>query len=164
MSPDNQRRLKTLLDAAKRLGGNAPNNLVKTVLTVASDFRVDLGVRKKAMLCYPAIALPSEITVKNMTNFYKNPPVEMDLELAQLPSILAQKCRKSIDYVVASVNGLTELRRVLFDYHAKLTNRKATEENEYCITQLRSGINEIAQIIITFKDFIQNGTAHKDIG
>ncbi len=159
MTPENLQRTKTLLDASKRLEETAPYNLVQKIRSLVDDFRIDDSLKRKALLCFPAIAMPSKGTVENVTKICLNPPSGMDLELVQLPAILAKKCRKSVDYVVACVGALSELRGALLHLHVRFSKRKATEENEYCITQLRNGINDVTQIIVAFKDFIDKGAS-----
>ena len=78
----------------------------------------------------------------------------MEDELVQVPSLLAKKCRSSVDNVVASVGALSELRDILLEFHAKYSKREITEMNEYYVTELRSGIDDVTQIIVAFKDFI----------
>lgn len=154
MSPDNLLRLKTLLDAARRLGATAPSALSAKVLELVSDFKVETSLKQRALLCYPAIIAPSQKTVDNISGLFKRPLIDMDEQLVQLPAILAKKCKSSVDYVVASVGALSGLRSVLLAQYSKYTKRQVTEDNEYCIAELRNGITEVTQIIVAFKDFI----------
>lgn len=156
MSSENLRRAKTLLDSARRLGENAPSTLVKKIRGLVNDYKVDDTLKRRALLCFPAIAMPSQKTVESVIKLCLNPPVNMDDELVQVPSILAKKCRSSVDYVVASVSALSELRTTLLALHAKYAQRQNTELNEYYVTELRNGINDVTQIIVAFKDFIGN--------
>ncbi len=57
---------------------------------------------------------------------------------------------------MAVPNSTHELHSTLLVLHAKFSKRQATEENEYLITELRNGINDVKQIIDVFKDFIGN--------
>ena len=154
MNPENLQRAKTLLDSARRLGENAPSILVEKIRGLVDDYRADDALKRRALLCFPAIAMPSKKIVESVTKLCLNPPVGMDVELVQVPSILAKKCRSSVEYISASIASLSELHRELLVLHAKYSKRQATEENEYLITELRNGINDVTQIIVAFKDFI----------
>lgn len=156
MNPDNLQRTKVLLDSARRLGETAPSTLVNKIRGLVHDYRVDDSIKRKALLCFPAIAMPSQKTVENVTKLCLNPPANMDAELVQMPSILARKCRSSVEYVTASVGALSDLLLELLTLHAKFSKRQATEENEYLITELRNGITDVTQIIVAFKDFIDS--------
>jgi hypothetical protein len=79
---------------------------------------------------------------------------EFELDLVQVPSILATKCRQSVDYVIASVPALPELRDAAIRLHKRIAQREATAENEFRVTELRNGIDEINNIIIAFEEFI----------
>jgi hypothetical protein len=153
-SSENLQRIKTLLDASRRLGENAPPALVKRIRGLIDDYKVDKDLKRKALLCFPAIAMPSRENVESVTKLFTNPRSGMEDELVQIPSILAKKCRSSVDYVVASVSALSELRTTLLALHAKYSKRQNTEQNEYYVTELRSGIDDVTQIIVAFKDFI----------
>lgn len=154
MGPDNMQRTSTLLDAARRLGETAPISLVNKVRGLIEDYRVNEKLKKKALLCYPAIAMPSRNTVDNIAALCRRPPIGLDVDLVQVPSIFATKCRRSVDYVVASVGALSTLHNVLLDLYAKHSRRSRSYDTEFCITELREGINDIKQIIVAFRDFI----------
>ena len=158
MNSDNLLRVKTLLDAARRLGATAPAGLSARIFELVGDFKVDTSLKQRALLCYPAIVAPSQKTVDNISDLYKRPLIDMDEQLVQLPAILAKKCKSSVDYVVASVGALSGLRSVLLAQYTKYSKRQVTEDNEYCIAELRNGITEVTQIIVAFKDFIGAGT------
>jgi predicted phosphodiesterase len=158
MSPENLRRARTLLDAAKRLGETAPPTLVEKIRGLVDNFKVDDELKRKAILCFPAIAMPSEKTVKSVIKLCQNPLPDMEVDIVQVPSILAKKCRSNVDYVVASVGSLFELLKNLLSLHAKYSKRQPTDENEYLVTELRNGITDINQIIVAFKDFIDKGS------
>ena len=154
MNEDNVRRITVLFDASRRLRETFPSKLVKKIRNLVDDFRVDERVRRKSLLCFPAVAMPSQWTVENVQQLFIRPPVGMDAELVQIPATLAWKCRESVDYVFACVKALSILRVSLLEYHAKLLKRRAGEENEFCVSELRNGIDEVTQIIIAFQDFI----------
>lgn len=65
--------------------------------------------------------------------------------------ILAKKCRQSVDYVIASVASLAGLRGSAIQLH---TRTQASSDNEFRVTELRSGIDEITSIIVAFDEFI----------
>ena len=157
MNSDNLRRTMMLMDASRHLGESAPQYLADKIRTLVDDFRIDDSLKRKALLCFPAIAKPSQKTVESITRLCLHPPVGMDVELVQMPAILAKKCRSSIDYVVACASALADLRRALLTFHANISKRPATEDNEYCISELRHGIDDVTQIIVAFHDFIGNG-------
>jgi len=154
MNSENLQRTETLLDSARRLGETAPANLVAKIRELVDNYRADDTLKRKALLCFPAIALPSKKTVESVTKLCQNPPPDMEVDIVQVPSILAKKCRSNVDYVVASVGSLSELLKELLTLHAKYSKRQASGENEYLVTELRNGITDVTQIIIAFKDFI----------
>lgn len=157
MGSDNLQCTTTLLDAARRLGETAPHPLTKRLRGLIDDFRVDDRLKQKILLSLPAITLPSQKSVDDITNLFLRPPTGLEVELVQMPAILAKKCRSNVDYVVATVSSLDKLRTAILALYEKFSKRQATVENEYCITELRKGINEVTQIIVAFKDFISNG-------
>lgn len=159
VSSKNQKRVEALLDATRKLGGNAPQNLVNKIRRLIDDYKADMELRKKALLCLPAIVEPSEKTIKKITKIFETSRPEFEQELVQIPSILAKNCRSSVDYVVASVSALSKLRVVLLELHCKYSKRMISENNEICVTELRSGIDDLTQIIVAFKDFIGDGSA-----
>jgi hypothetical protein len=105
--------------------------------------------------------MPSQKTVESVKKLCLTPPVNMDVELVQIPSILAKKCRSSVEYVTASVGALADLLHELLVLHAKFSKRQASEEKEYLVTELRNGIADVTQIIVAFKDFIGNSPSLK---
>jgi hypothetical protein len=159
MSSDNVRRLKVVLEALKRIGRPGPKALVKRIKQMIRDYRIDLEVKQQALLCYPAIAVPSLQTVATITELVEHPPIGMDRELAQVPAILARQCRQSVEYVVACVGALIELRVALVKFHKRVARNEPIEETEFCVTELRSGIDAITDIIVAFHEFIENAAA-----
>ncbi len=153
---ENQQRIEVLLDASRRLGENAPPSLVNKVHSLIDDYRVSKNLKQKALLCFPAIAEPTRKNIEIIIKLFTNPRSDMEIELVKIPSILAKKCKSNIDYVITNVNALSELRNKLLDLHAKYSIKKVTEHNEYCVTELRSGIEDVTQIIVAFKDFISS--------
>ncbi|MHB8149809.1 MAG: NACHT domain-containing protein [Desulfobulbia bacterium] len=151
---DNLKRIGALFDASKRLGEDAPPILVTRIWELIDDYKVGIDLKRKALLCLPAISTPSRKNVIRFAKLFKKPRIDMEDELVQVPSLLAKKCRSSVDNVVASVGALSELRDILLEFHAKYSKREITEMNEYYVTELRSGIDDVTQIIVAFKDFI----------
>jgi hypothetical protein len=76
------------------------------------------------------------------------------LHFAKCGSILAKKCRQSVDYVIASVASLAGLRDSAIQLHTRIMERQASSDNEFRVTELRSGIDEITSIIVAFDEFI----------
>jgi len=154
LDSENLKRIGSLLDASKRLGEDAPSPLVIRIRGLIDDYKVDKEMKRKALLCLPAIAIPSRQNIESLTKFFTFPLLDMEVELVQIPSILARKCRSSVDNVIASVSALSELLKTLIELHEKYSNRQINELNEYCVTELRNGIDDVTQIIVSFKDFI----------
>jgi hypothetical protein len=157
MNSDANRRLKSVLDSLKRLGKTGPATLVNKVRALVDDYRINKEIKPFALLCYAAIAMPSRQTVENVTKLFTRPPIGMDYELAQVPSIIAKQCRQSVEYVVACIDALTQMRVAMTDHHKKLMRREPSDESELCVTELRRGIDDITQIIVAFNEFIENG-------
>ncbi|HEX7515665.1 MAG TPA: NACHT domain-containing protein [Chthoniobacterales bacterium] len=154
MTSDNVRRLAACLDALRRLEQNASDGLVTKIGLLVDDYRADQTLRSKALLCLPAVAIPSASLVAKLTNFFDRRLPEFELELVQVPSILARKCRQSVDYVIASVGSLSGLREAAIRLHKKISERQTTVENEFRVTELRSGIEEVTNIMVAFDEFI----------
>ncbi len=49
---------------------------------------------------------------------------------------------------------MSALREAAIALHKRISNREVTAENELMTTELRDGIHEISEIIVTFEDFI----------
>jgi hypothetical protein len=154
MGQDNVRRLSACLDALRRLEQNVGEILVTKIGQLVDDYRVEQSVRSKALLCLPAVAVSSAALVVRLTNFYERRLPEFELELVQIPSILARKCRQSVDYVIASVGSLPAFREAAIRLHKKISERQPSAENEFRVTELRNGIEEITSIILAFDEFI----------
>jgi hypothetical protein len=154
MTSDNVRRLSACLDALRRLEENVSEPLMGKISRLVDDRRFDEAVRRTALLCLPAITVPSASFVTKLKSFYERQLPELELSLVQVPSILATKCRQSVDYVIASVAALPELRDAAIRLHKKIALRQASAENEFRVTELRNGIEEITNIIVAFDEFI----------
>jgi deoxyadenosine/deoxycytidine kinase len=86
----------------------------------------------------------------------------MDTALVRVPAIVAKQCRESIDYVVACIDALIIFRASLVDFHKRIARRNLTEDTEFNVTELRSGISDITDIIVTFDEFIDKGGVRGD--
>lgn len=155
MSPENTKRVSSLLDAARDIGRTAPKGLSQTVREAITDFRRSDKIRRKALLCYPAISLITRNVIEDITSLYRKLPAGMEIELAEVPSIVAKKCRESVDSVVSCVAALPAYKDTLLSMHSSLAKHSPSTHLEFCITELRNGINEINQIINAFEDFIE---------
>jgi transposase len=98
--------------------------------------------------------LPSPGNIRILKGFIDKNPLEMDSALVQMPSILANKCKESISNVEMSVTTLSEMLPSLYSLYEKLARRGASDRNEALITQLRTGITELTQLIVTFDEFL----------
>jgi hypothetical protein len=155
MNKDNIRRACASLDALRRLEENVPERLAKRIAAVVEDFRANETVRGKALLTSPAIAIPSANVVTKITRWIERPLPEFEAELVQIPSIVARKCRQNVDYVIACVGALANLREAAVKLHKKLAAREATGDNQFRVTTLRSGIEDVTSIIVAFEEFIK---------
>jgi hypothetical protein len=154
MGRDNVLRASACLDALRRLEQNVSEGLVTKISRLIDNFRAEQELRAKALLCLPAIAVPSATLVSRIKNLFDRQLPEFELELVQVPSILAKKCRQSVDYVIASVASLAELRDAAIRLHKRIAERQASTENEFRVTELRSGIEDVTSIIVAFDEFI----------
>jgi soluble cytochrome b562 len=155
---------KSIMDTLKRLRKTAPAALVKKVQALVTDFRIEDEIKYHALLCYPAIAMPSSRTVETVKGWFLHPPLGLNLDVAlvQVPSIVARQCRESVDYVMACVGALVDLRKAMVNYHKQISKKDLSDESEYNVTELRRGIDEVTRIIVAFDEFIQNGNTGKD--
>ncbi len=151
----NLTKLGTCLEAVRRLEENASDRIVNRVNELANDFNADSLVKKPAILALPAITTPSTRSVDKLTIMLERALPEFENEVVQIPSILAKKCRQSVDYVIACVPALTKMRASAVQLHKKIASRTVTNENEFKVTELRSGIADISNIIVTFSEFIE---------
>ena len=153
---ENSRKLVSVLMALRRLSESCPEIYVQRVFSMIGDYKRDMSVRKAAVLCYPAIAVPSAKTVEAITSLLQKPPVGMDEVIVQMPGILAERCKTSIDYVIACVGSLKALRDALVQLHQKYLKRPVSADIEAYITEIRQGIEDLTQIMVTFSEFIDS--------
>lgn len=145
-----------VLDCAEQLGKNLTPSVSAAVHRATKDFRFPDEVRAAALRAYPAIATPSSSVVKYLTSLFQSPPLKMMGELVTTLSIFAGNCRQSVDHVTACVDDLSDLRDAAKAVHRQLLHRSLTVETEAWISALRSGIEDVSQIIVTFEDFIED--------
>lgn len=153
------RKLKGLFAALRKRGKTAEGPLIARVKRFIADYKTDSELRAAALLSLPAISPAAPENVRYFTELYNHPPVGVERALVQVPTTLAQKCRESVESVVACVEALGELRTVVVALHQKIAKRPISEETEYAISQLRSSIDELTQIIVAFEEFIQERKA-----
>lgn len=156
MTEDNVKRISALLDGARRIGAKAPKKLSVAIRDMITDFRKNKQLQQKALLCFPAISLPSRSAVMEITELCLKMPFGMEVEISQIPSIVASKCRESVDSVVACISALPALKDSLLKCHANLMARPVSDTLEFCVTEIRNGITEINQIIVAFNEFIED--------
>lgn len=81
--------------------------------------------------------------------------------MVQMPAILAKKCKTSIDYVIACVGSFGELRDTLVQLHQRYFKRPVSSDVEAYITEIRQGIEELTQMMVTFSEFIDSAGSFK---
>jgi hypothetical protein len=152
---EHSRRMYACLDALRRLEENVPDRLVGKITRLVEDYRVDSSVRGRALIAVPAASIPSVHVVKRITEWLEKGAPEFELELVQLPGVLAKKCRQNVDYVIACVGSLADLRQSAIKLHKKVSARQSSSDNELKVTELRSGIEDVTSIIVAFNEFIE---------
>lgn len=155
MTEINIKKLSALMDASRRIGVNAPTKLVNQIRAIVEDYHMDNMLQRKALLCYPAVTAPTNRIILDLNSICKRNNIKYQMELAQLPAIISMKCKQSFDSVLACITALPVLRASLLKLHNHFAKQPFTESLEYCITELRSGITELNQILIAFDDFIE---------
>ena len=151
-------KLKSLFSALRKRNKTAEISLVSRLKRFIDDYKTDSELRSAALLCLPAISPAVPENVRYFIELYNHPPVGVERALVQIPTTLAQKCRQSVESVVSCVEALGELRIVVVALHQKIGKRGSSEETEYAVSQLRSSIDELTQIIVAFEEFIQKQT------
>lgn len=147
-------KMCALLNAGKDLGKNLQSEIAGSIKGLIGDYRENDDVRKAALCAYPAIAMPTSQVVDFLTQLFQAPPANMILELVQTPGILAKNCRQNVVYIIACVEAMSRLRESAILLHKKLLNTNKLIDKEYIITELRDGIQQVYQIILTFEEFI----------
>ncbi len=156
MDKDNLTKLNSVLNALKRLGEACPDSTVEKIRCLIDNYKFNITIKKSAALCYPSIAVPSKKIVQTLAEICRNPPIGLDEAIVQMPTILASKCKNNIDYVIACVSSLPELKEALLALYIKYARRDANEEVEFCVSELRQGIEELSQMMTSFSDFIDS--------
>lgn len=145
----------SLLDATRNLGKNCKDEISSAIRKLITDFKQDERVKRAALRAYPAIAIPTSHVVEFLTKLFKSPPASMNAELAQTLCSFTKNCRQSVDYVITCVDSMSDLRDAATSLHRILSAKEATADKEYVVTELRNGINEVTQLIVTFEEFIK---------
>lgn len=143
-----------LLDAARCLGKNLRTEVTSSIRQLIRDYKQDDRVKRAALRAYPATAIPSRQVVESLTELFRSPPETMISELAQTLGTFAENCRQSVEYVIACVDSMSALREAAASLHQRLSKREVTDDNAFMVTELRDGIHEVSQIIVTFEEFI----------
>jgi hypothetical protein len=143
-----------LLDTARLLAKNLRAEVTSAIRHIIQDYKQDERVKRSALRAFAATALPSQQVVKYLTELFQSPPVKMITELAQSLGLFANNCRQSVEYVMACVDSMSGLREAAISLHQTLSKREVTADNEFIVTELRDGIHEVSQIIVTFEEFI----------
>jgi hypothetical protein len=149
-----------LLDAVRSLSKNLKPKVASEIRKLISDYKQDERVQKAAVRAYFAAATPSEHVVEFLTSLFKSPPVGLITELPQSLALFAKNCRQSVEFVMACVESMASLRVAAMSLHERLSKRDVTAENEFNVTELRNGIYEVSQIIVTFEEFINPTRPH----
>jgi hypothetical protein len=157
----------SLLNAACDLGRNLRADTTNAIRQLIRDYKDDYDVRRAALRAYPATAMPTRQVVEFLTELFHSPPVAkapgnrkpsppatMTLELVQTLGIFAKNCRQSVEYVIACVDAMSGLKDSAVSLHQKLMKKTVTEDMEFMVSELRDGIHEVDQIIVTFNEFI----------
>ena len=155
MSFHNIQKLSACLDAIKRLEENASDRLVGKLIECVDDYKTDMLIRKRAILALPAVSIPSEKSVTQLTEWLTHLIGDYELELVQIPATLARKCRQSVDYIIACVRSLTAFEAACVNLHAKIAKRPISSDNEFKVSELRGGIQDISTILVAFHEYIQ---------
>jgi hypothetical protein len=151
-----------LLDAVRSLSKNLRPQVAGEIRKLISDYKQDERVKKAAIRAYFAAATPSQTVAEFLTTLFKSPPVGLVAELPQSLAIFAKNCRQSVEHIMACVESLANLRAASMFLHERLSKREATADNEFTVTELRNGIYEVSQIIVTFEEFINPTRPHPE--
>jgi hypothetical protein len=152
-----------LLDSARSLGRNFRIEVGNKVRRLVQDYKQSERVKRAALLAYAATAMPSKQVVEFLTELFRYPPPLIAKELVQSLGVFAKNCRQSVEYVMACVDSMAGLLKAAKAFHQNLSRRDITDDNEFLVTELRDGIQEVSQIIVTFEEFINPArpdTAH----
>jgi len=150
---DNE-RLEAILAAMQHMAKTASHDVLRALQDLLNNFRVPAGLKGNILTCIPAIMTPSRENICILKEFIDTNPQEMDSALVHMPSVLAAKCKESVLNVEMSVTSLSEMLPSLFSLYEKIARREVSDKNEVLITQLRTGITELTQLIVTFEEFL----------
>jgi len=154
MNDDYVVEMCALLDSARSLARNLRPQVTAALRKIVGDYKQDDRVKGMALLAYAATATPSRHVVDFLTELFNSPPHKLFNELAQSLGAFAKNCRQSVEYVMACVEPMSALRTSAISLHKRISKREVTGENEFLSTELRDGIHEISEIIVTFEEFI----------
>jgi len=157
LNSDYEHEICALLDSARCLGRNLRPQVADAMRNLVEDYKQDDRVKGAALRAYAATATPSQHVVMFLTKQFNSPPNKLFSELAQSLSSFAKNCRQSVEYVLACVEPMADLRASAISFHKKVSKREVTAENEFMTTELRDGIHEVSEIIVTFEEFINPG-------
>jgi hypothetical protein len=155
-------RLEAILEALQHMAKPVSHDLLRTLQARLNDFRVPARLKGDILTCIPAIMSPSSGNIRILKEFIDKNPLEIDSALVQMPYVLAAKCKESVANVEMSVAVLSEMLPSLYSLYGKLAHREGSDRNEALITQLRTGITEITQLIVTFEEFLSVSRGAKD--
>ncbi len=151
----NVEKTRALLNALRRTAADVSTSTAARIAEIPANYRYDEEVRRMALVTASAVVTPSNAAIETLISFYEAPPLGMESELSRIPSVFAAKCRRSMEYVLACVRQLPALKATAIAFHTKLSRRAPTDETEFMITELRKGISDLSEIIMTFEEFIR---------
>lgn len=147
-------RLEAILEAMQHMAKPASQDVLRTLQGLLNNFRVPASLKGNILMCIPAIMTPSPENIHILKEFIDKNPQEMDSALVHMPCVLAAKCKENVANVEMSVTALAEMLPSLFSLYEKIARRAVLDKNEGLITQLRTGITELRQLIVTFEEFL----------
>jgi hypothetical protein len=151
-------RLESILSAMQHMAKTATREILHALQTRLDDFRVPPRLKGCILTCIPAVMIPTLENIRILREFIAKYPRDMDSALVQMPSVLAAKCKESVLNVEMSVTALSEMLPTLFSLYEQFSKRDGSDKNKTLITQLRIGITELTQLIVTFDEFL-SGTS-----
>lgn len=147
-------RLAAILEAMQHMAKTASHEVLNALQTLLNDFRVPAELKGDILTCIPAIMIPSPENIRILKEFIDKNPQGIDSALVHMPCVLADKCKESVTNVEMSVTALSELLPSLYSLYERVARRELSDRNDGFITQLRSGITELTQLIVTFNEFL----------
>jgi len=145
-----------LLESARCLGRCLRPSVTTIIQNLIGDYKEDDRVKAAALRAYAATIVPSQHAVEFITNLFKSPPQKLLTELSQSLGAFAKNCRQSVEYVMACVEPMSALLSAAISFHERISRRDISPDTEFMTTELRSGVQEISEIIVTFEEFINS--------